>query len=247
MNIKRIWFDASSHQHTPPHKHKYIRCLPWLWGTDEKKFSECKEMTSRDFWPTQADWNTSPPKPNPDCLWAGDCQLYRLHTPTNTQTHWFCLTRSLPLYHITFPPTGQTMNLHSGRYGQRRRTGSRLHNDCSESVLVMWFVTPSALSLMWLRDGLFGRPCQMRWWPLIGEAEQKPGSAWPRPAICHAGHGEYRIRNMMSVKMLGDCGAVFVCVCVCLNELNGLDSTCYIYSHFSLTHSMTHTHTHTHT
>ena len=89
----------------------------------------------------------------------------------------------------------------------------------------------------------------MRWWPLIGEAEQKPGSAWPRPAICHAGHGEYRIRNMMSVKMLGDCGAVFVCVCVCvcLNELNGLDSTCYIYSHFSLTHSMTHTHTHTHT
>lgn len=46
------------------------------------------------------------------------------------------------------------MNLHSGRYGQRRRTGSRLHNDCSESVLVMWFVTPSALSLMRLRDGL---------------------------------------------------------------------------------------------
>lgn len=52
------------------------------------------------------------------------------------------------------------MNLHSERYEQRRRTWSKVHNDCSESVFVMWFVTPSVLSLMWLRDGL---------WPAVSD------------------------------------------------------------------------------
>lgn len=74
--------------------------------------------------------------------------------------HSFCLTCSQALYHITLPPRGQSMNLHSERYEQRRRTWSKVHNDCSESVFVMWFVTPSVLSLMWLRDGL---------WPAVSD------------------------------------------------------------------------------
>lgn len=178
------------------------------------------------------------PTEQPTCLWAGECQLYRLRTPANTQTHSSSLTHSL--YHITLPPTGQTMNLHSERYGQRRRTGPRLHNDCSESVLVMWFVTPSALPLMWLRDGALGRPCQMRWWPPIGEAEQKPGSAW---LVCNLSHRtrENRIGEHDDWEDVGGLlGRVYLRVCVCLNELNGFDRIFCTYSHFSLLQTNTH-------
>lgn len=45
---------------------------------------------------------------------------------------------------ITLLPTGPTMNLHSQRWRQRWRTPARLHNDCVESGLVMWFVIPLA-------------------------------------------------------------------------------------------------------
>ena len=77
------------------------------------------------------------------------------------------------------------MNLHSQRYGQRQRTGPRQHNDCSDSVPVMWFVTPCAPSLMRLWDGL--RPA------VSGEmvASDRGGRAGTRKTlgpsvICHA-------------------------------------------------------------
>lgn len=101
--------------------------------------------------------NHQPTKPQTPSRLAS---VRRLHTPTNTRMHSFCLTCSRALYHITLPPRGQSMNLHSERYEQRRRTWSRVHNDCSESVFVMWFVTPSVLSLMRLRDGL---------WPVVSD------------------------------------------------------------------------------
>lgn len=84
--------------------------------------------------------------------WAtGAADMHTYKRATHTQAR---LTDTGVLYRITRLPTGRAMNLHSERSGQRQRTGPRLHNDCSESVLVMWFVTPSALSLIWLRGGL---------------------------------------------------------------------------------------------
>lgn len=62
-------------------------------------------------------------------------------------TDWLSIT-------LLLFPTEPTMNLHRQRSRQRQRTDPRLRNDCSESVLVMWFVTPSALLLIWLGDGL---------------------------------------------------------------------------------------------
>lgn len=134
---------------------------------------------------------------------------YQPHLQPHKHTH------SLPLYHITLLPTGQIMNLHSERYGQRRRTGSRLHNDCSESVLVMWFVTPSALSLMWLWDGL--RPAvssEMAAPDRRSRAETRKRLA--RLQSVTTGPGNTGFENMMTAKMLGDCGGVFTSVFVCV-------------------------------
>lgn len=128
---------------------------------------------------------------------------------TNTQEHSSRLTPGLPLYHITLPPTGRTMNLHSERYGQRWRMGPRLHNDCSESVLVMWFVTPSALPLMWLRDGL--RPAVSN--EMV--ASDRRSRAQTRKCMARLQSViEYLIQNMMTVKMSGDCGGVIFSVFV---------------------------------
>lgn len=152
-----------------------------------------------------------------------------LKTHTHTHTH----AASLSLSHYSSSHGGRTMNLHSPRYGQRRRTASRLHNHCTESGLVMWFVTPSAPPLMWLRDGLSGgRPCRVRWWALIGEAELKTRKCF----ACDLSRRTPRIPDTRTQGHNDDCwrgrcpGVAYVCVCLCV---------CLIWvglacSHFSL-------------
>lgn len=138
--------------------------------------------------------------------------------------HSFCLTCSQALYHITLPPRGQSMNLHSERYEQRRRTWSKVHNDCSESVFVMWFVTPSVLSLMWLRDGL---------WPAVSDemvVSDRRSKAETRKCLAClqsvTGPRKTGSEKMTTAKtsryILG--GGACTSVSVCLNELNIDDS-----------------------
>lgn len=114
------------------------------------------------------------------------------------------------------------MNLHSERYEQRRRTWSKVHNDCSESVFVMWFVTPSVLSLMWLRDGL---------WPAVSDemvVSDRRSKAETRKCLAClqsvTGPRKTGSEKMTTAKtsryILGGCTSVSVC----LNELNIDDS-----------------------
>lgn len=154
------------------------------------------------------------------------------------QTHSASLTHSLPLYHITLPPTGQTMNLHWERYGQRRRTGSGLHNDCGESVLVMWFVTPSALPLMWLRDELFGPAVSDEMVASDRRSRAQTRKCSTRLQSVKPEPGNTRFENTTSAETSGGLwGRVYLRVSVCLNELNRLDSICCMSSHFSLLHT----------
>lgn len=141
-----------------------------------------------------------PPACRPYC-----CQLHTPRPPTNPQTRWLCLSHRLPLYHITRPPTGQTMNLHSERYGQRRRTAPRLHNDCSESVLVMWFVTPSAPALMWLLPGL-GPPVSEE---MVASDRRSSSRNQEVPSLSAICQGNTVFGNVSTARMSGDQGGVF--------------------------------------
>lgn len=61
----------------------------------------------------------------------------------------------------------------------------------------------------------FSRPCQMRWRPLIGEAEQKPGSACP---VCNLSQWtEILDSGKMTAKMSGDWGLCLL-LCACRSE-----------------------------
>ncbi len=108
----------------------------------------------------------------------------------------------------------------------------------------------------------FGRPCQMRCWPLIGEAEQKPGSAWHIFNLSQRTR-EYRIHEHDDCEDVG-----WLWKCVCLRVWVQLNSKTwqqlqYMLSFLSLTYKdihtinlsasdtlctifMSHTHTHTH-
>lgn len=217
-NIKRIWLDALVCKHTLPHT-----CAASIAVRNDLKSSWANGMGKKLRHRSAAE----PP-------------AHRTSTPTTTQTHSFCHTHSLPLYHITLPPRGQTMNLHSERYGQRRRTGSRLRNDCSESVLVMWFVTPSALSLMWLRDGL--RPAVSN--EMVASDRRSRAETRKRLARLQSvttGPGNTGLENMTTAKTLGDRGGVFTS-CLCVSEWIkwSWQHLLYILSFLSLTHTRTH-------
>lgn len=93
---------------------------------------------------------------------------------------------------------------------------SKAHSDCGGSVLVMWFVTPSTLLLVWLRTGL-----QTAVSNEMVACDRRSRAATRKHTShlhYHTRPGNTGIENMMSAQLLGTCECVYI-VPLLLREL----------------------------
>lgn len=109
------------------------------------------------------------------------------------------------------------------------KIGTKMKNASKATQWLQWVsacnVICHSLSSLWCDYGMsYGAPCQRRWWPLIGEPGQEPGTLDPS-AICHARPGN--TASTTAVQMLRDFTSAFARLNG-LNRRESLGQTCFL-------------------